>query len=64
VRAAAQERAAVQVELDVAHAKMMSQVLAVLTAEQKAKLVEAHKQMEQHHREFESHHGGAPDDRP
>jgi Spy/CpxP family protein refolding chaperone len=64
VRAAAQERAAVQVELDVAHAKMMSQVLAVLTAEQKAKLVEAHKQMEQHHREFESHHGGAPNDRP
>jgi Spy/CpxP family protein refolding chaperone len=47
VRAAAQERAAVQVELDVAHAKLMSQILGVLTAEQKAKLVEAHKQMEQ-----------------
>jgi Spy/CpxP family protein refolding chaperone len=49
VRAAAQERAAVQVELDVAHAKLMSQILGVLTAEQKAKLAEMHQRMGQRH---------------
>lgn len=49
VRAAAQERAAVQVELDVAHAKLMSQIMGVLTPEQKAKLAQMHKQMGQHH---------------
>ncbi len=49
VRANAQERAATQVELDVAHAKLMSQILGVLTADQKAKLVELHKQMGAHH---------------
>jgi Spy/CpxP family protein refolding chaperone len=64
VRAAAQERAAVQVELDVAHAKMMSQIIAVLTPEQKAKLAELHKQMEQRGREPESRRGGGPGERP
>lgn len=51
VRAAAQARAAVQVELEVAHAKFFSQVYAVLTTEQKAKLAELHKQMQEHHRQ-------------
>jgi Spy/CpxP family protein refolding chaperone len=64
VRAAAQERAAVQVELDVAHAKMMSQIIAVLTPEQKAKLAELHKQMEQRGREPESRRGGEGGERP
>ena len=44
VRSAAQARAAVHVELEVAHAKLMSQVFAVLTPEQKAKLKELHQQ--------------------
>jgi protein CpxP len=39
-RAAAQSRAGVQVELEVAHAKMMSQIYALLTADQKAKVAE------------------------
>lgn len=51
VRAAAQARANIQVELEVAHAKFFSQVYALLTAEQKAKLAEMHKQMEEHHRQ-------------
>jgi Spy/CpxP family protein refolding chaperone len=38
VRSAAEARAKVQVELEVSHAKMMSQVFNVLTAEQKAQL--------------------------
>ncbi|HEX8557512.1 MAG TPA: Spy/CpxP family protein refolding chaperone [Pyrinomonadaceae bacterium] len=47
VRAAAQARAAAHVEMEVAHAKMMSQVYALLTAEQKAKLAELRQQHEQ-----------------
>jgi Spy/CpxP family protein refolding chaperone len=47
VRAAAQARASVQVEMDVAHAKMLSQVYALLTAEQKAKLAELRQQFAQ-----------------
>ena len=50
VRAAAQARANIQVELEVAHAKFFSQVYALLTTEQKARLAELHQQMEQHHR--------------
>jgi Spy/CpxP family protein refolding chaperone len=46
VRAAAEARAKIQVELEVSHAKMMSQILAVLTAEQKAQLQAHHDQME------------------
>jgi periplasmic protein CpxP/Spy len=38
VRAAAQARANVQIELDVAHARMFSQIYNLLTAEQKAEL--------------------------
>jgi protein CpxP len=39
-RAAAQSRASIQVELEVAHARMMSQIYALLTADQKAKVAE------------------------
>ena len=51
VRAAAQARANVHVELEVAHARFFSQVYAVLTAEQKAKLAELHKQMQERHKQ-------------
>ena len=44
-RSAAEARAKIQVELEVQHAKMMSQVANVLTAEQKAQLAERHEQM-------------------
>ena len=50
VRAAAQARANLHVELEVAHAKLMSQVYAVLTAEQKAKVAEMLKRFEEGHR--------------
>jgi protein CpxP len=48
VRSAAQARAAVHVEMEVAHARAMSQIYALLTAEQKAKLAELRQQFEQH----------------
>ena len=51
VRAAAQARANLHVELEVAHARFFSQVYAVLTAEQKAKLAELHKQMQERHKQ-------------
>lgn len=51
VRAAAEARAKVMVELEVAHARMMSQVSAVLTAEQKAQLAAKRQQFEQNRRE-------------
>jgi protein CpxP len=44
-RSAAEARAKVQVEMEVQHAKMMSQVVSVLTAEQKTQLAERHEQM-------------------
>jgi Spy/CpxP family protein refolding chaperone len=47
VRAAAQARAGVQVELEVNHAKMMSQIFALLTPEQKTQLEAKHKEFEQ-----------------
>ena len=53
VRAAAQARASVEVELEVAHARMMSQIFAVLTDEQKA-------QIAAHRKEFEQHRGAMP----
>ncbi|MDQ1610102.1 MAG: hypothetical protein QOG00_33 [Pyrinomonadaceae bacterium] len=56
VRAAAQARAAIHVELEVARARMMSQVYALLTAEQKAKLAERRSQFEQ----GGQHRRGAP----
>jgi protein CpxP len=48
VRSAAQARAAIQVELEVAHTRAMSQIYAILTPEQKAKLAELRQQFEQH----------------
>jgi protein CpxP len=44
-RSAAEARAKVQVEMEVQHAKMMTQVVSVLTAEQKTQLAERHEQM-------------------
>ena len=43
VRSSAEARAKVQVEMEVAHAKMMSQVANVLTAEQRAQMAERRK---------------------
>jgi Spy/CpxP family protein refolding chaperone len=60
VRAAAQARANIQVELEVAHARTMSQVMAVLTPEQRAQLSERRKQFEQKHRGGERRPDGAP----
>ena len=51
VRAAAQARANLHVELEVAQARFFSQVYSVLTAEQKAKLAELHKQMQERHKQ-------------
>lgn len=45
VRSTAEARAKIQVELEVLHAKMMSQVASVLTTEQKAQLAERHNQI-------------------
>jgi Spy/CpxP family protein refolding chaperone len=51
VRAAAQARANARVEREVAHARMMSEIYAVLTAEQKAQLVAERQQHEQRRQE-------------
>jgi Spy/CpxP family protein refolding chaperone len=48
VRAAAEARAKIQVELEVSHAKMMSQIASVLTAEQKTQLAAKRQQFERH----------------
>ena len=53
VRAAAQSRAAAQVELEVAHARMFSEMYAVLTAEQKTKLAERRAQFEQRKQQWQ-----------
>lgn len=60
VRAAAQARANVQVELEVAHARMMSQVFTVLTAEQKAQLAAKRQEFEQKREAREAERGDAP----
>jgi Spy/CpxP family protein refolding chaperone len=44
-RSAAEARAKIQIELEVSHAKMMSQIFNVLNAEQKAQLQAHHDQM-------------------
>ena len=46
VRAAAEARARIQIELEVSRAKMMSQVASVLTAEQKAQLAARRQQFQ------------------
>jgi protein CpxP len=51
VRAAAQARANARVEMEVSHARMMSEMYAVLTAEQKAQLATERQQMEQKRQE-------------
>ncbi|HEV2859957.1 MAG TPA: Spy/CpxP family protein refolding chaperone [Pyrinomonadaceae bacterium] len=61
VRSAAQARAAVQVELEVARARAQSQIYAVLTAEQKAKLAELRQQFEQRRQERGRRGEGRPD---
>ena len=48
VRAAAEARAKIQVELEVSHAKMLSQIAGVLTAEQKAQLAARRQKFERH----------------
>jgi protein CpxP len=60
VRAAAQARANIQIEMDVARARMMSQVFAVLTAEQKAQLAAKRQEFEQKRREREAERQNAP----
>jgi len=51
VRAAAQQRASLHVELEVAHARFFSQIYALLTDEQKARLAELHRQMQERHKQ-------------
>lgn len=46
VRSAAEARAKIQIELEVSHARMLSQIAAVLTAEQKAQLAAKRQQFE------------------
>jgi protein CpxP len=57
VRAAAQESANAHVELEVAHARMMSQVYALLTTEQKAQIAQRRQQFEQKRQEWKEKHG-------
>jgi Spy/CpxP family protein refolding chaperone len=49
VRAAAQARANLHVELEVGHARLMSQIYSLLTPEQKAKVAELRQRHEQQH---------------
>lgn len=58
VRAAAQARASKHVEMEVARARMMSEMYAILTPEQKAQLAAQHQQMQQKRQEWRSRHGG------
>lgn len=57
VRSAAQARANAQVELEVAHARMMHEVYNVLTAEQKAQLAAERQQREQRRQERRNQRG-------
>ena len=57
VRAAAQARAAAQVEREVAHARMVHEMYNVLTAEQKAQLQAARRQREQRREERRTRRG-------
>lgn len=60
VRSAAQARATIEVELEVARARMLSQVYAVLTAEQKAQLAERRQQFEQRRQQKEAERAARP----
>ncbi|HKR00004.1 MAG TPA: Spy/CpxP family protein refolding chaperone [Pyrinomonadaceae bacterium] len=57
VRSAAQARANIQIELEVAHARIMSQIYNVLTAEQKAQLAAKRQEFEQRRKEREAQRG-------
>ncbi len=59
VRAAAQARANAHVEMEVAQARMMSEMYAVLTAEQKAQLATQRQQWEQKRQERRGLRGGS-----
>lgn len=58
VRAAAQARANAQVEREVAHARMMSELYAVLTPEQKAQLAAERREREQRRQERRTRRNG------
>jgi Spy/CpxP family protein refolding chaperone len=64
VRAAAQERANVQVELEVSRARTMSQIFAVLTPEQKTQIAAKRQEFEQKRREHDAQRQNAPDEQP
>jgi protein CpxP len=51
VRAAAEARARVEVELEVTHARIMSQIFSLLTPEQKARLAAKRQEFEQRHKD-------------
>jgi protein CpxP len=60
VRAAAQARANARVEMEVAHARMMSEMYAILTPEQKAQLAAERQQREQKRQEWRSRRQASP----
>jgi Spy/CpxP family protein refolding chaperone len=60
VRAEAQARANAQVEMEVARARMMSEMYNVLTPEQKAQLAAEKQQREQKRQEWRSRRGANP----
>lgn len=62
VRSAAQARANAQVELEVSRARMMSEMYAVLTPEQKAQLATERQQREQKRQERRARRGNATTD--
>lgn len=61
VRSAAQARASIEVELEVARARMRSQVYAILTPEQKAKIAERRQQFEQRRQQREAERADRPE---
>ena len=60
VRQAAQARAAAQVELEVANARMKSEMFAVLTPEQRAQYATLRQQKEQRRRQWQGQRGLSP----
>ena len=60
VRQAAEARAAAQVELEVASARLRSEMMAVLTPEQRAQYAALRQQREQRRREWQQQRGPSP----
>ncbi|MBV9210561.1 MAG: Spy/CpxP family protein refolding chaperone [Acidobacteria bacterium] len=58
VRAAAQARANMHVEMEVARARMMSEIYNILTPEQKAQLAQERQQREQRRQQWRANRGG------